>query len=80
MSYYKRTTQYETFYYSLLDPIIMIMESSTVYRVSEADHDEIWIKSNAEEIDEEEYNDKADNISTYARIGTHPPCPPGGCA
>lgn len=78
MSYYKRTTTNETYYYNLtLDPIIMIVESGSAYRVSESDHDETWIKANAESMDEQDFNDKADDISDYARLGVHPPKPPG---
>ena len=72
--YFKRTDETTTFYYNT--------ESKTV--IEESDGQYLVHPYNPEapgpsmdEIDQEEFEDKADDVSTYARLGTHPPLPPG---
>lgn len=78
-TYYKRVDATTAYYYNVMEGLItLVTEKDGEYKVTESDHNEGWLKDNADEISQSDFDAKISNIASFARIGTHPPKPPGG--
>ncbi len=80
-NYYTKVIDDATHYYNIVSSELTteIVESEDQYKVIPSDKDRTWLDQHADEIKEEDFDEIVDHISDYARLGTHPACPPGGC-